>query len=113
MKKYHRELLAIHNHPYNHIPSLEDIYEMFNNDALCGIIVRTEKYNYYLFPKINTLDTIKENFDEFSSWFEKRLGKFNDEFFSKYPNKSNDELNYMAFKEVFERMGWKYGREKI
>jgi len=40
------------------------------------------------------------------------LGDVNDDLLQKYPNYSNNELMHLAYKEVFEKMGWQYGREK-
>ena len=113
MKKYHRQLYAIHNHPGNHTFSLEDLYETFNNDSLCGIIVRTDEYNYYFIPKENDLDITKDHIGEFKKWFETRLGDVNDEMLIKYPSKSNNELQHLSFEKIFNKLGWKYGREKI
>ena len=113
MKKYHRQLYAIHNHPGNHTFSLEDLYETFNNDSLCGIIVRTDEYNYYFIPKDDDLDITKEHIGEFKKWFETRLGDVNDEMLIKYPSKSNNELQHLSFEKIFDKLGWKYGREKI
>lgn len=112
MKKYHRELYAIHNHPADHTFSFGDIKELFHNDALNGIIVTTEEFNYYLVPKINDLDLTKKNLKEFMSWLEKKSGKINDELLTKYPFYSNNELQHMVFKDIFGKLGWKYGREK-
>ena len=113
MKKYHRQLYAIHNHPGNHTFSLEDLYETFNNDSLCGIIVRTDEYNYYFIPKDDDLDITKEHIGKFKKWFETRLGDVNDEMLIKYPSKSNNELQHLSFEKIFDKLGWKYGREKI
>lgn len=113
MKKYHRQLYAIHNHPGNHTFSLEDLYEIFNNDSLCGIIVRTDEYNYYFIPKENDLDITKDHIREFKKWFETRLGDVNDEMLIKYPSKSNNELQHLSFEKIFNKLGWKYGREKV
>lgn len=112
MKKYHRELYAIHNHPYNHTFSFGDIKELFNNDALSGIIVSTKDFNYYLIPKVNDLDLTKQNLKEFMSWLEKVSGIRNDELLSKFPQYSNNELQHLVFKDIFGKLGWKYGREK-
>ena len=112
MKNYHRKLFAIHNHPANHTFSLNDLYETFNNDSLSGIIVRTDEFNYYFFPNLEDLDITKKNLNEYSKWFENRLGKVNDDMLSKYPNKSNNELQHLSFKKIFKELGWKYGREK-
>ena len=112
MKNYHRKLFAIHNHPANHTFSLNDLYETFNNDSLSGIIVRTDEFNYYFFPNLEDLDITKKNLNEYSKWFENRLGKVNDDMLSKYPNKSNNELQHLSFEKIFKELGWKYGREK-
>ena len=113
MKDYNRVLYTINNHPSNHTFSLADIYEMFNNDSLCGIIVRTDEYNYYLIPKLEDLDITKNNIEDFQKWFENKLSRTNDMLLSEYPNKSNNELTHMAYKKIFTGMRWKYGREEI
>ncbi len=113
MKDYHRELYAIHNHPANHTFSLADLYELFENESLCGIMVRTGEDIYYFVPKLEDIDATKEHLVEFKKWFEKKLGDVNDEMFLKYPNKSNNELQHLAFEKIFNNMEWKYGRTKL
>lgn len=113
MKNYNRNLYAIHNHPANHTFSLNDLYETFNNKSLCGIMVRTDEYNYYFIPKKSDIDITRNNLSEFSNWFENRLGKVNDDLLQKYPQKSNNELMHLAYKEIFTQMEWDYGRKKI
>lgn len=113
MNQYSRELIAIHNHPGNHTFSLEDIYETFKNESLCGIIVRTDDYNYYFMPKREHLDVTNKNLLDFSRWFEERLGNVNDEMLTKYPNKSSNELQHLSFEKIFGKMEWDYGREKV
>ena len=112
MKDYHRELYAIHNHPYNHTFSFGDIKELFDNDSLSGIIVSTEEFNYYLIPKVNDLDLTKRNLNEFMDWLEKISGIKNDELLPKFPNYSNNEIQHLVFKDIFGKLGWKYGRER-
>ena len=112
MKDYHRELYAIHNHPYNHTFSFGDIKELFDNDSLSGIIVSTEEFNYYLIPKVNDLDLTKQNLSKFMDWLEKTSGIKNDERLPKFPNYSNNEIQHLVFKDIFGKLGWKYGREK-
>ena len=113
MKDYHRELYAIHNHPANHTFSLADLYETFENESLCGIMVRTGEDIYYFVPKLEDIDVTKEHLTEFKKWFEAKLGDVNDEMFLKYPNKSNNELQHLAFEKIFNNMEWKYGRTKL
>ena len=112
MKSYKRELIAIHNHPANSMPSVEDFYEAINNDALCGIIVRTNKYNYYFLPKIDDLDVYKGQFKEFIEWFEQALPNEFDKNSKLYDNMGTSDRFHTAYKRIFERIGWKYGREK-
>ena len=112
MLKFHRKLYSIHNHPGNNTFSIEDIYELFENPSLCGIIVTTDKYNYYLIPKYKDLDIVKDNIDEFSKWFEKMLGKTNDEMYGIHSNLAfNDAMN-LSYKKIFDKLGWNYGRIK-
>lgn len=113
MNKYNRELIAIHNHPQEHTFSLKDIYTLFDYDSLSGIIVRTNDYNYYLMPKRDDFEKVKENLSEFKTWFEDNLSICNDEFFIKYPELSNNEHMNLSYKKIFGALEWEYGREKI
>ena len=45
-------------------------------------------------------------------WLEKISGIKNDELLPKFPNYSNNEIQHLVFKDIFEKLGWKYGRER-
>ena len=68
------------------------------------------KYNYYFEPKLNQINDVSEHLDEFSMWLEKRLATLSDKNFGKY-NNLNEEW-FVSYKEIFEKLGWKYGRER-
>ena len=110
LKEHTNELYSIHTHPTENIPSIEDLYDVFKQKGLCGIIVSTEKYNYYFEPKLNQINDVSEHLDEFSMWLEKRLATLSDKNFGKY-NNLNEEW-FVSYKEIFEKLGWKYGRER-
>lgn len=105
-----RSLIAIHNHPGNGTFSLKDIYTCYEYNKIGGIIVVTEEYVYSLKPDFekSTLN-LKKGYD---IEFETKLGDINDELLSKYPMFSNNQLYHMAYKKIFDEMGWEYGREK-
>lgn len=112
MKKYNRELIAIHNHPHNHTFSLQDIKETFINKALNGIIVTTQDYNYYFFPKLSDMNMNEKQIKYFMNWLEEEMSKTNDKMLEKYPNLSNNELNHLSYEEIFKKLEWEYGRER-
>lgn len=105
-----RSLIAIHNHPGNGTFSLSDIYEVVKNEKLCGIIVVTEKYAYSLKPNFNNTNINTDK--EFDTIFVTKLSDANDLMLEKYPNFSNNQLYHLAYKKVFDEMGWEYGRSK-
>lgn len=109
MKKYHRKLISIHNHTTNNTFSLTDIYSLFTNESLNSIILTTKKYDYYLRPTLKDLNIINENFDDFCYWFEEEIGKFHDDLLNK---KTINEINHIAYKEIFKKLGWKYERRR-
>lgn len=105
-----RSLIAIHNHPGNGTFSIKDIYTCCECNKIGGIMVVTEEYVYSLKPNFDksTLNT-KKGYD---IEFETKLGSVNDELLGKYPMFSNNQLYHMAYKKIFDEMGWEYGREK-
>lgn len=112
MKKYNRELISIHNHPGNHPPSIQDIYETFQNDSLNGIIVITDDYIYYFIPDIHDLTVTKNNIFDFQIYFEEKLSIMNDCIYAKYPQISNNDHLDLVYKKIFDELGWKYGKKR-
>ncbi len=112
VSKKGRKYFVIHNHPSNSTFSLEDIYEMIDKENICGIIVTTKDYNYFLEPIKKDLKEAKIYKKGFIKDFEERLGMFNDELFSKYPQYSNNQILHIAFSKYFKEIGWKYGRKR-
>ncbi len=106
-----RSLIAIHNHPGNGTFSLQDIYTCIEDTKIGGIMVVTEDYIYSLKPDFSK-SLLERDSKGYYSNFESKLGDANDRLLSKYPMYSNNQLYHMAFKEVFEEMGWEYGREE-
>lgn len=106
-----RSLIAIHNHPGNGTFSLNDIYTMVDYEKLGGIMVVTDEYIYSLKPNFNKgiINTKGRGYDPD---FEMKIGDANDYVLDKYPMYSNNQLYHMAFKKVFDEMGWEYGRQK-
>lgn len=105
-----RSLVAIHNHPGNGTFSIKDIYTCYEYDKIGGIMVVTEEYVYSLKPDFNKF-TLNMN-KGYDIEFETKLGDINDELLDKYPMFSNNQLYHMAYKKIFDEMGWEYGREK-
>lgn len=105
-----RSLIAIHNHPGNGTFSIKDIYTCYEYDKIGGIMVVTEEYVYSLKPDFNK-STLNMN-KGYDIEFETKLGDINDELLGKYPMFSNNQLYHMAYKKIFDEMGWEYGREK-
>lgn len=105
-----RSLVAIHNHPGNGTFSIKDIYTCYEYDKIGGIMVVTEEYVYSLKPDFNKF-TLNMN-KGYDIEFETKLGDINDELLGKYPMFSNNQLYHMAYKKIFDEMGWEYGREK-
>lgn len=106
-----RSLIAIHNHPGNGTFSLNDIYTMVEYEKIGGIMVVTDDYVYSLKPDFNK-GVINISDKGYDNNFETKLGDANDEMLEKYPMYSNNQLYHMAYKKVFDEMGWEYGREK-
>lgn len=105
-----RSLVAIHNHPGNGTFSIKDIYTCYEYDKIGGIMVVTEEYVYSLKPDFNKFAlNMNKGYD---IEFETKLGDINDELLGKYPMFSNNQLYHMAYKKIFDEMGWEYGREK-
>ena len=105
-----RSLVAIHNHPGNGTFSIKDIYTCYEYDKIGGIMVVTEEYVYSLKPDFNKF-TLNMN-KGYDIKFETKLGDINDELLGKYPMFSNNQLYHMAYKKIFDEMGWEYGIEK-
>lgn len=112
MKGKYRELTSIHTHPSDSTFSIEDITDFIKRDAICDIMVETEKYEYYLKPNIDDLQLCKNNLKEFDDWLNESIGKYNDKNEEKNKNISSEEKLHKAYKEIFKLLGWKYGREK-
>lgn len=106
-----KSLIAIHNHPGDSTFSLNDIYTMVEYEKIGGIIVVTKDYIYSLKPNYNNseLSIGEKGYDEA---FEDELGNINDKMLYKYPMYTNNQLYHMSYKEIFDTMGWEYGRER-
>ena len=107
-----RSIIAIHNHPGNSTFSPEDIYTMLEYRKLAGIMVVTDDYVYSLKPTFYQNVISKEEIKEFTIWFEKKLGRQYDDLLDKYINFSNNQIRHIGYKNIFESIGWEYGREK-
>ena len=112
MKGKYRELTSIHTHPSNSTFSINDVMDFIQRDAICDIMVETEKYEYYLKPNIEDLQLCKNNLKEFDVWLNESIGKYNDKNEEKNKNISSGEKLHKAYKDIFKLLGWKYGREK-
>lgn len=112
MKKYNRKLISVHNHPGNHPPSIQDIYETFQNDSLNGIIVTTDNYVYYFIPNEQDLVITKKNISDFQIYFEEKLSIMNDYVYEKYPQINNNDHLDLVYKKIFNELGWKYGKKR-
>ena len=107
-----RSLIVIHNHPNNSTFSLRDIKTCLKYDKIGGIMVVTDDYIYSLKPKYYQLHYSEKELNEFDLWLEKKLSNQNDVLIGKYPQYSNNQLNHIAYKNIFNKIGWEYGREK-
>lgn len=105
-----RSLIVVHNHPSNNTFSYSDIYEMIENNKICGIIVTTKDYNYFLQANSESLNITKQNIFEFKNWFEISM-KNQIQLAAKTNNIDNDSFSLM-YKNVFDKLRWNYGRKK-
>ena len=94
-------LMAVHNHPSNSSFSFKDI-ETFNNfKSLNTIVVKTDKYLYYL--EKNDISKIKEK--ELKELYNKTLSIY----MKKYDKKTCIHYTNLY---ISEKVGWRYGRKK-
>ena len=112
MKQHVNDLYSLHNHPGEHTFSMEDIEDVFKNECFCGSMVCTETYNYYFMPKKEDLSITKQNFYEFNEWMNKEMAKINDKHFTDYAYLNQNDKDHLIYKELFQKIGWIYGREK-
>ncbi len=112
MKQHVNDLYSLHNHPGEHTFSMEDIEDLFKNQCFCGSIVCTEKYNYYFIPKREDLSITKQNFENLCQGMNDNIRKLNDKHFDDYAYLTQNDRNHLIYKEMFEKIGWIYGREK-
>ena len=103
-------IIAIHNHPSNSTFSRGDINMILENNEIGGIIVTTEKYNYYLKPKVEMLEATRKNKDAFNKYFNECLADINDEIFDRHLSFNNN--THCSYSIFFRKIGWEYGREK-
>lgn len=103
-------IIAIHNHPSNSTFSRGDIDMILENNGIGGIIVTTEKYNYYLKPDVEMLKRARENQDAFNKYFNECLTDINDEIFDRHLSFNNN--THCSYSIFFRKIGWEYGREK-
>lgn len=93
-------LVVVHNHPSNSSFSFRDI-ETFNNyKSINSIVVKTEKYLYYL--EKNDINKVK------SSVLKDVNAKIRKNYFRKYGK--NTEVLHLINKKIAKEMGWNYGR---
>ena len=93
-------LIVVHNHPSNSSFSFRDI-ETFNNyKSINSVVVKTEKYLYYL--EKNGINKVKPNI------LNDVNAKIREKYFRKYGK--NKETLHLINKKIAKEMGWNYGR---
>lgn len=105
-------IIAIHNHPSNSTFSRGDINMILENNEIGGIIVTTEKYNYYLKPNAKVLKATRENKENFNEYFDWSLSYINDQISEEHSGLSYNNSMHLAYSLFFKKIGWEYGREK-
>lgn len=104
-------LIVIHNHPSNSSFSMADIKMLFENKSIGGIMVTTDKYNYYLKPNDKALSNTRNHIEEFDDFLQDRLANINDCLAEKYENyQINDR--HLSYNDFFKEIEWKYGRKE-
>ncbi|MGM9881578.1 MAG: phage minor capsid protein [Bacilli bacterium] len=100
IKSKDNSLLLVHNHPSNSSFSFTDIDTFNKYKSINSIIVKTDKYLYYL--EKNGINKVKS----------KDLKKINEITRNKYIQKygKKQETLHMINKEISKRVGWNYGR---
>lgn len=105
-----RSVLLIHNHPNNDTFSRSDISSLIANKKLCGIIATGKNYNYFLeinekeYSKvINFKDIWNEVLDEVKEVTQNNI---------KNSHLFTNEVLHDIYIKVFQKRGWRYGREK-
>lgn len=100
-KSKNNSLVAVHNHPSNSSFSRQDMITFNSYSSINLIVVKTDKYLYYL--EKNGISKIKNKLIEkdYQKIYEKCC-----EIYGK-----NVETRHIANKIFAERIGWKYGRK--
>lgn len=102
LKSKPNSLVAVHNHPSNSSFSFRDI-ETFNNyNSIDIIVVKTDKYLYYL--EKNGINKIKHR------TLKKYYYEIRENYFNAYGK--NIETLHLINKKVSQEMGWNYGRKQ-
>ena len=110
MKNKYRELTSIHTHPSDDTFSIEDIEDFIKKDAICDIMVETPSYEFSLKPNINDLEICKANIYDFSEWLKQSIGIYFDNNYDKLSSINTNEMLYLAYEEIFNKLGWEYER---
>lgn len=106
-----RTLLAIHNHPSNSTFSPHDIFKFIGNKKICGIIVSTEKFNYFLDADIESLEKARKNIEKFKKFFNDTLNNEIINITERGIKVDNEQISNI-YKKIFDTIGWNYGRKK-
>lgn len=92
-------LVAVHNHPSNSSFSLADILTFNNYKSINLIVVKTDKYLYYL--EKNSISKLKKE----------NIKKMYDETFKIYKKKySKKEAIHYTNLNISKKVGWNYGK---
>ena len=94
-------LVAVHNHPSNSSFSTRDIITFNSFKSIDLIVVKTDKYLYYL--EKNGISKIKNKL------IEKEYPKLYNEYCKIYGK--NIETRHLVNKKFAEKVGWNYGRK--
>lgn len=95
-------LIAVHNHPSNTSFSMKDIITFNRFKSIDSIVVKTEKYFYYL--EKNGISKIKTHY------LRNYCQQIRNDYFKKYGK--NITSIHLANKKISEKVGWNYGRIK-
>lgn len=111
IKSKAKSLTTIHNHPKCTPFSITDIVTTNNFVSIKETLVINSKGEvYYLsIPKGKELDLSN---DELIHNFSDDIMKLRKEYRKKYPELSKSDVNHLVYKDIFERLGWKYGRKR-
>lgn len=103
-----RSILLIHNHPNNSTFSFDDVVRLIENKKIENLVVVTDEYNYFLEPKdIEKID-LKKLKVEFKEARDKEIIRL---YTIKNKIVDNDDIS-LIYKDIFESLGWNYGRRK-